>query len=114
MPPSIEDRLRDTLEAIAEIDDVMKGVSFDQFLNDRKTRLVTERLLEIVCEASRSIPDDIKRNEPSIDWRKMIDFGNLLRHAYHQTKAETVWDVIENQLPPLKAVVERHIRAARQ
>ncbi len=111
MPPSIEDRLRDTLEAIAEIDDVMKGVSFSQFLNDRRTRLVTERLLEIVCEASRSIPDDLKRSEPSIDWRKMIDFGNLLRHAYHKTKAEAVWDVIENQLPPLRAVIERRIRA---
>jgi uncharacterized protein with HEPN domain len=44
----------------------------------------------------------------------MIDFGNLLRHAYHKTKAEAVWDVIENQLPPLKAVVERRIRAAGQ
>jgi uncharacterized protein with HEPN domain len=112
MPPSIEDRLRDTLEAIIEIEDVMHGVSFNNFLNDRRTRLIIERLPEIVCEASRSIPDDIKRNEPGIDWRKMIDFGNLLRHAYHRTKAEVVWDVIENELPPLKSAVERRIHAS--
>ena len=37
---------------------------------------------------------------------------NLLRHAYHATNAETVWDIIENNLPPLKSFVERHIRAS--
>ena len=42
----------------------------------------------------------------------MIDFGNLLRHAYHTTKAEIVWDIIENHLPPLKAFAERRIRAS--
>jgi uncharacterized protein with HEPN domain len=40
----------------------------------------------------------------------MIDFGNLLRHAYHMTKAEIVWDIIQIHLPPLKSCAERHIR----
>jgi uncharacterized protein with HEPN domain len=109
MPPTVEDRLRDILEAIAEIEDVMQGASFDQFVSDRRVRLLTERLLEIVCEASRTIPDKIKQDEPGIDWRKMIDFGNLLRHAYHTTEAEVVWDIIQNHLPPLKSFVERCI-----
>jgi uncharacterized protein with HEPN domain len=69
-------------------------------------------LLEIVCEASRTIPDKTKQDEPGIDWRKMIDIGNLLRHAYHTTKAEIVWDIIENHLPPLKSFAERRIRAS--
>src|SRR4051794_34112894 len=54
-------------------------------------RLLTERLLEIVCEASRTIPESMKQHGSGIDWRKMIDFGNLLRHAYHSTVAESVW-----------------------
>jgi len=109
MPPTVEDRLRDILESITEIEDLLRDVSFDQFASDRRTRLLTERLLEIVCEASRTIPETIKLEEPDIDWRKMIDFGNLLRHAYHTTKAEVVWDVLTNNLPPLKSVVERRI-----
>jgi uncharacterized protein with HEPN domain len=111
MPPTVEDRLRDIFEAITEIEDVMLGASFDQFTADRRSRLLIERLLEIVCEASRTIPDKIKQDEPGIDWRKMIDFGNLLRHAYHATKAEIVWDIVQNHLPPLKSLVERRIRA---
>jgi uncharacterized protein with HEPN domain len=110
MPPTAEDRLRDIFEAITEIEDVMRALSFDQFASDRRVRLLTERLLEIVCEASRTLPEKIKQSEPGIDWRKMIDFANLLRHAYHTTKAETVWDIAQNHLPPLKSLVERHIQ----
>jgi len=112
MPPTVEDRLRDILEAITEIQDVVRGISFAQFSPDRRARLLIERLLEIVCEASRTIPEKIKQEEADIDWRRMIDFGNLLRHAYHTTQAEVVWDIIENHLAPLKSVVERRIRAS--
>jgi uncharacterized protein with HEPN domain len=113
MPPTIEDRLRDIFEAIAEIEGVMQTMTFDRFASDRRARLLTERLLEIVCEASRTLPDNIKQDGPHIDWRKMIDFGNLLRHAYHTTNAEIVWDIVQNHLPPLKSLVERHIGASR-
>lgn len=82
----------------------------DQFVAEKTTRLTVERLLEIVCEASRFIPDDMKRAEPEIDWRKMIEFGNLLRHAYHMTKAEIVWEIVQIYLPALKSCAERHIR----
>jgi uncharacterized protein with HEPN domain len=44
----------------------------------------------------------------------MIDFGNLLRHAYHTTDVGMVWDIVRNHLPPLKSVAERRIRAAEQ
>lgn len=110
MPPTVEDRLRDILEAITDIETVVKGFTFDQFISEKTARLAIERLLEIICEASRSIPEDVKQTEPGIDWRKMIDFGNLLRHAYYMTKAEIVWDVIHIHLPPLKSCAERHIR----
>ena len=112
MPPTVEDRLQDILEAITETENVIQGVDVAQFTSDRRMRLLIERLLEIVCEASRALPDTIKRDEPNIDWRKMTDFGNLLRHAYHTTKADLVWDIIQNHLPPLKSFVESRIRAA--
>jgi uncharacterized protein with HEPN domain len=108
MPPTVEDRLRD----ITEIDDIVRGMNFDRFASDRRTRLLSQRLLEIVCEASRSIPDDVKRAAPDIGWQEMVDFGNLLRHACHSTKAEIVWGVIQADLPPVKSFVERQIEAS--
>ena len=110
MPPSVEDRLRDILEAITEIEDVMQGITFERFALDRRTRLLTERMLEIACEASRTIPESLKQDAPDIGWRNMIEFGNLLRHAYHSTDAQIVWDVIQSDLPPLKVFVQRRMR----
>src|SRR5260370_101971 len=61
-------------------------------------------------EASRTIPESMKQHGTGIDWRNMTDFGNLLRPAYHSTLAESVWDIVQNHLPPLKSFAERQIR----
>jgi uncharacterized protein with HEPN domain len=111
MPPSVEDRLKDVLEAITEIDTLLAGVTVDRFSADKTSRMATERYLEIVCEAARNIPDDVKRSAPNIDWRRMNDFANLLRHAYHETKVDIVWDIVQNHLPRLKTFVELRTRA---
>jgi uncharacterized protein with HEPN domain len=106
MPPTVEDRLQDVLEAIREIEAMLAGMSFEQFNADNIRRMAAERYLEITCEAARRLPDDVKQRAPEIDWRRMNDFANLLRHAYHNTQTEIVWDIIRNYLPPLKAFAE--------
>jgi uncharacterized protein with HEPN domain len=111
MPPTVEDRLRDILEAITEIEDMLAGSSLDLFSADKMRRMATERYLE-VCEATRKLTDEVKRDAPDIEWQKMIDFGNRLRHAYHATDVNIVWDIVQNDLPPLKSFVERRIRAS--
>jgi uncharacterized protein with HEPN domain len=111
MPPTVEDRLRDILESIATIENVLQGADVGKFESDQILRLATERLLEIVCEASRLLPDSIKKSEPDIDWRKMVDFGNRLRHAYHATDVKIVWEIDQIHLPRLKTVAQRRIAA---
>src|SRR5579872_4574394 len=114
MPPTVEDRLRDVLDAIADIDGLLAGSTLERFTADRTLRLAIERLLEIVCEASRHIPDDMKRTAPDISWRKMIDFGNLLRHAYHTTDPARVWDIVCNELPVLKTFVSGKLSSSKE
>ena len=112
MPPTVEDRLRDILEAIIEVEVMLAGSSFDLFTADKMRRMATERYLEVACEATRKLPDEVKRDAPNIEWQKMIDFGNRLRHAYHATDVTIVWDIVQNHLPPLKSFAERRIRAS--
>jgi uncharacterized protein with HEPN domain len=100
----------DILEAIAEIGKILAACDLEQFTGDKLRRLATERCLEIVCEAARKLPDGIKQDDPDIDWRKMNDFGNRLRHAYHETDVAIVWDIIQNHLPRPNSFVKRHIR----
>jgi uncharacterized protein with HEPN domain len=112
MPPTAEDRLLDILEAIAEIDQMLAGCRLEQFTADKMRRMATERYLEVVCEAARKLPDSVKQEDPDIDWRKMNDFGNRLRHAYHETDVVIVWDIIQNHLPRLNSFVKRRVQAA--
>ena len=100
MPPTVEDRLRDILGAIGEIAAMLAGSTLDLFTADKLRRMATERYLEVVCEAPRRLPDDVKREAPNIDWRKMIDFGNVLRHAYHATRVDIIWDIVQNDCRP--------------
>jgi uncharacterized protein with HEPN domain len=111
MPPTVEDRLSDIRTSISQIERITSNMTLERFASDITIRAATERFLEIVCEASRQLPNDIKQREPQIDWRKIVDFGNLLRHAYQSTKTEFVWDIVQNDIPTLKAFVERSIQA---
>jgi uncharacterized protein with HEPN domain len=111
MPPSAEDRLRDILSAIEKIERATSDMNLSEFADDEIVRAATERFLGVVCEASLRLPDSIKQQATGIDWRNMNDFANLLRHAYHSTKVDTVWSIIQNHLPALKSFVERQMQA---
>jgi uncharacterized protein with HEPN domain len=69
--------------------------------------MAVERLPEIVSEASRFIPPEMKVRDTTINWRRLADLGNWLRHAYHRTDAGLLWVMIEDDLDPLDCFVQR-------
>ncbi len=110
MPPSTEDRFADILDFVSEIEDIMKGVDYETFSNERRIRHLVERYLEMCCEAALKLPAEMKQEAPAVDWHQMNGFANILRHAYHTTRVNLLWDIIHDHLPPLKAFVESRIR----
>jgi uncharacterized protein with HEPN domain len=77
------------------------------FASDRILRMAVERSFEIMSEASRHIPDDLKEAEKNIAWQRLADLGNRLRHAYHRIDPIILWNIAENDLDPLKRFIER-------
>jgi uncharacterized protein with HEPN domain len=110
MPPSLADRVAHVLEAINDIQSALATHSLPSFADDKIIRLAVERWLEIISEASRHIPADVKAAAPDIDWIGMAALGNRLRHAYHLVDVELLWNIVERDLPPLKAFIERTVR----
>jgi uncharacterized protein with HEPN domain len=107
MPPTLADRLAHILTAIDTIQTALAGKPFGDFTKDLMLRLAIERSLEIVCEASHRLPDDVKSKNTDIDWQAIVDFGNRLRHAYHRIEPNILWQIIERDLPPLKTFAKR-------
>lgn len=110
MPPTVEDRLRDILDAIADIDEVLAELNLDQFSSDKIRRKAIERYLEVVCEAARKLPDEIKLGASNIDWRKMNDFANLAAPCLSLDQGRHRLGHRSNHLPPLKTFVELQMR----
>lgn len=108
--PTVSDRIGHIANAIGNIQEIVAGQTRDSFTNDLVMRMAVERLLEIISEASRFIPPDMQAKEPAINWRRLADLGNWLRHAYHRTDAGLLWVMIEDDLEPLRAFVERIAR----
>ena len=80
---------------------------------DAATRAAFERFLEILSEASRHIPDDLKEEFSEIPWRQVADLGNFIRHVYHKVDMEVLWSIYENDLDPLENVVRKLIERLR-
>lgn len=110
MPPTLADRLVHILSAIDAIQSMLANKTLEDFSTDLPMQLAVERALEMICEASHRLPQDAKAQQKLIDWRRMANFGNLLRHAYHRVDPQIVFEIASRDLPPLKAFAERLIR----
>jgi uncharacterized protein with HEPN domain len=99
-------RVYDMLAAIALLDDALGGKTFDDYEASTILRLGCERAIEIISEASRHIPDEVKARYPDVEWRSIAGIGNVLRHEYAGIQSEIIWSVIKNHLPALRAVLQ--------
>ena len=102
MPRDYRLYLDDILEAVALIREYVKGVDDEAFKKDRKTQDAVIRNLEIIGEAARNVPEDLKENAPAVDWKKIVGLRNILSHAYFGVSIPIIWDVVQNKLDPLE------------
>ena len=65
--------------------------------------------LEIVPEASRKLPQEMRDRHPQLPWRAIMDVGNVYRHAYDNVKEDVVLRTVQQRLPELLAVIEEKI-----
>ncbi len=78
----------------------------EEFLSDRKTRSAVLRELQVMAESTQRLSDGLKEQHPEVSWQGIAGFRNVLVHDYLGIKAERVWQVIESDLPVLRAAVE--------
>jgi uncharacterized protein with HEPN domain len=102
----IKARLDDILEAISGIQATTHGVSFTEYAAAWHLCRATERGIEIISEASRSIPEALKAFRPEIPWRQLADIGNLLRHEYQRVEPLIIWNIVQEHLPPLEEAIK--------
>jgi len=100
-----KERLRDILEAITAIDRYRdRGRS--AFEQDELLQVWFLRHLQIIGEAARRLPEEIRHLAPDIPWHKIIGMRNILVHGYFAIDLDVVWDAVQRDVPLLKPAVE--------
>ena len=98
--------LKDILEAISHIQAYTKNISYSQFSSDQMKIDAVVRNLEIIGEAVKKLDMAYRESHPSVEWKAVAGMRDKLIHHYMGVDYHLVWDVIENQVPGLKANVE--------
>ena len=83
----------------------MAGLEYEAVRHDTRTLYAVVRCLEIISEASRRLPDEVKARHPSIPWKDVAGAGNVYRHEYEDVAAKVVWDTVQIAQPALREVI---------
>jgi uncharacterized protein with HEPN domain len=100
-----KERLRDILEAIAAIDRY-RDRDRSAFEQNELLQVWFLRHLQIIGEAARRLPEEIRNLAPDIPWQKMIGMRNILVHGYFAIDLDVVWDAVQRDVPELKPKIE--------
>lgn len=102
-----KDYVTDISNSITDISDFIKGMNYDEFVEDKKTVFAVIRALEIIGEATKNIPDSIRDSYPVIPWKSMAGMRDKLIHAYFGVRLELVWNTVSKLLPTLNEVFQQ-------
>lgn len=111
MPPKDEVRLAHILDAIAETEQIAKGISQSDLAQDRIKQLALTKLIEIIGEAASGVTPATRKEIPDINWNAVVAMRNRLIHAYFEVDYEIVWSTLMHDLPSLKQTISRYIDA---
>ena len=105
----IIDYLNDIFESIVNIKTFIKDIDYSIFQKDIKTQYAVIRALEIIGEASKKIPKEIKVNYPWIPWRFMAKMRDKLIHDYFGIDTEVVWNTAIEDILKLEEEIKQLI-----
>ncbi|MFO8009116.1 MAG: DUF86 domain-containing protein [Candidatus Brocadiia bacterium] len=96
------DYIADILNAAREVEEFTEGMAFDAFVADKKTINAVIRSLEVMGEAAKRIPEEIRQRYPGVPWKQMAGMRDKLIHEYSGVDLQIVWGVVKEELPPLR------------
>jgi uncharacterized protein with HEPN domain len=109
MPPEKDERatLVDMLEFGREVCSFVEGRTRQDLDVDRTLLRALERVLELVGECARRIPEGTRLAYPSIPWRAMIGMRNIIAHDYGRVNLDLIWRTAQRDIPPVVAALEK-------
>lgn len=104
-------RLRDMLEHAREALQMASGKAREDLVSDRMLALALTHLVEIIGEAARQVPEEMRARHPDVPWRQIVGMRNRLIHGYSSVDLNLLFDTVTEDLPALIEALERIIQS---
>jgi len=99
--------LKDILAAVDSVEGFVAGMDFEAFQADDKTTSAVIRKFEIIGEATKHLPDEIRQSYPSVPWKEMAGMRDKLIHFYFGIDYQLVWRTIKERLPQVRQQIQK-------
>lgn len=106
--------MEDILDSIGKIERYVKGFSYEKFVEDELVFDAVIRNLEIIGEAAKNIPEEIRKKHVDIPWNRMIGLRNIVTHGYFGIDLGIIWEIITRNLPETKPFVVEMIKKSKK
>lgn len=110
MSNSIVNFLKHILNEISFLLNESGDLTYNDFIQNEKDKRAFSRSLEIIGEAIKNLPKDLRKKYDHIDWKSAAGLRDRLIHGYFNVDYEIIWDVIKNEIPLLKQQIETIIQ----
>jgi len=102
--------LKDILKSMESIEKFVENMIFEEFRGDDKTTSAVIRKFEIIGEATKKIPQEIRKKYPKIPWKEMAGMRDRLIHFYFGIDYKLVWETIKKKIPEVKQQIEKILK----
>lgn len=101
------DFVEDVIESIKDALSFTEGMEYEDFVKDKKTLFAVRKSLEIIGEATKKIPAEVREQYQQIPWKEAMAMRDRLIHGYFAVDSAIVWKVVKNRLPALLPLFEK-------
>lgn len=108
------DHLEDILEAAEKAQAFTAGMSYEAFVEDDKTVFAVIRALEVIGEATKRLPDDLRDRHTQVPWSSMAGMRDKPIHDYVSVNEQIVWRTVKEELPTVRQQLEHLLDDLRQ